>query len=99
MSSDLRIFLKLLLAITVLHSLSGCNADKQREASAPVEINVAAAANLSDAFLQIQREFTNQCGIKVVYNFASTADLAKQIENGAPFDVFASADVVTVDRL
>jgi molybdate transport system substrate-binding protein len=63
------------------------------------EIIVAAAANLSDAFPDVAHEFTKQTGIKVVLSFGGTADLAKQIENGAPFDVFAAADVAHVSAL
>src|ERR1051325_6470697 len=63
------------------------------------EINVAAAANLTDAFAEVAKQFTAETGVRVVYSFGATADLAKQIENGAPFDVFASADVVHVDQL
>jgi molybdate transport system substrate-binding protein len=37
--------------------------------------------------------------VKVTNSFGATADLAKQIENGAPFDVFASADVEHVEAL
>ncbi|MGI8917270.1 MAG: molybdate ABC transporter substrate-binding protein [Pyrinomonadaceae bacterium] len=63
------------------------------------EIIVAAAANLSDSFPELAQEFTRQSGIKVVLSFGGTADLAKQIENGAPFDVFAAADVSHVSAL
>lgn|ERR1043166_2022762 len=63
------------------------------------EINVAAAANLTDAFEEVAKQFTAETGVRVVYSFGATADLAKQIENGAPFDVFASADVSHVDQL
>ena len=63
------------------------------------EINVAAAANLTDAFAEVAKQFTAETGVRVVYSFGATADLSKQIENGAPFDVFASADVTHVDRL
>ena len=63
------------------------------------EIIVAAAANLTDSFPELAQEFTRQTGNKVVLSFGSTADLAKQIENGAPFDVFAAADVAHVSAL
>ena len=63
------------------------------------EITVAAAANLTDAFEELGKRFTSQTGIKVVYSFGSTADLTKQIENGAPFDVFAAADIEHIDEL
>ncbi|HEV7860301.1 MAG TPA: molybdate ABC transporter substrate-binding protein [Pyrinomonadaceae bacterium] len=63
------------------------------------ELNVAAAANLSDAFTELGQQFTKETGIRVVYSFGATADLSKQIENGAPFDLFAAADVSHVDAL
>ncbi|MGA9767523.1 MAG: molybdate ABC transporter substrate-binding protein [Blastocatellia bacterium] len=63
------------------------------------EITVAAAANLTEAFAEVAKQFTAKTGIRVVYSFGSTADLVKQIENGGPFDVFASADVEHVDGL
>lgn len=60
---------------------------------------VAAAANLSQAMPELTRRFTEKTGIRVVPSFGATADLAKQIEHGAPFDVFASADSAHVDQL
>ena len=63
------------------------------------EITVAAAANLTDAFSEVGQQFTDRTGIRVIYSFGSTADLTKQIENGGPFDVFASADVEHIDSL
>lgn len=65
----------------------------------PQEITVAAAANLTDAFAELGKEFTARTGIRVTFSFGATADLARQIENGAPFDLFASADVEHVERL
>lgn len=63
------------------------------------EIVVAAAANLTDAFAEIGPRFTSKTGVRVVFSFGATADLAKQIENGAPFDVFAAADTEHIDSL
>lgn len=63
------------------------------------EINAAAAANLSDAFNELGKQFTARTGIRVVYSFGATADLAKQIENGAPFDLFAAADTEHIEQL
>lgn len=63
------------------------------------EITVAAAANLNDAFGEMARKFSAKTNIGVVYSFGSTAELATQIENGGPFDVFASADVGHIDKL
>ncbi|MBC8030443.1 MAG: molybdate ABC transporter substrate-binding protein [Pyrinomonadaceae bacterium] len=63
------------------------------------EIVVAAAANLTDAFAEVGARFTSKTGVRVVFSFGATADLAKQIENGAPFDLFAAADTEHVDSL
>jgi molybdate transport system substrate-binding protein len=62
-------------------------------------VTVAAAANLSEVFQQIGPAFETATGIHPVFSFGSTAQLAVQIENGAPFDVFAAADVDHVDQL
>jgi molybdate transport system substrate-binding protein len=69
-----------------------------RKAEQP-DLTVAAAANLTGAFAQIGQAFTQETGIHVVFSYASTAQLAQQIENAAPFDVFAAADTVHVDQL
>jgi molybdate transport system substrate-binding protein len=63
------------------------------------EVAVAAAANLSEVFQQVGPRFEAATGIHPVFSFSSTAQLATQIENGAPFDVFAAADVDHVDQL
>lgn len=63
------------------------------------ELVVAAAANLSTAFDALGKTFTERTGTRVRFSFGATADLARQIENGAPFDLFASADVRHVEEL
>lgn len=69
------------------------------KASPTAEVNVAAAANLSDVFQMVGAQFQAATGIHPVFSFGSTAQLTQQIENGAPFDVFAAADSAHVDRL
>jgi molybdate transport system substrate-binding protein len=63
------------------------------------ELIVAAASNLTDAFAEIRSRFTSKTNIRVVLSFGATADLARQIENGAPFDVFAAADTEHIEQL
>src|SRR5689334_6215644 len=75
--------------------LTSCGAP--RPASA--KLTVAAAANLIDVFGEIGRAFQAKTGVEVVFSYGSTAQLATQIENGAPFDVFAAADTDHVDSL
>ena len=85
------------LSLTLLMSAGAC-VRGERETQAD-EIVVAAAANLTDAFGELGKRFTARTGVKVTNSFGATADLAKQIENGAPFDVFASADVEHLEGL
>src|SRR5438132_127150 len=77
---------------------SGC-ARKGEDVNGPGEIVVAAAANLTDAFEELGRRFTASSGVRVTFSFGATADLARQVENGAPFDVYAAADTSHVDEL
>jgi len=62
-------------------------------------LTIAAAAKLTDVLGEIGRAFDAQTGIKVIFSYGSTAQLATQIENGAPFDLFAAADTEHVDAL
>lgn len=63
------------------------------------EIIVAAAADLMPAFEEMGRVFTQQTGTKVTFNFGSTGQLAQQIEQGAPVDLFAAANLSYVEEL
>lgn len=86
------------LLLTASLAADGCGG-RQRGSGGGEEVVVAAAANLTDAFGEIGRRFTARTGVRVTYSFGATADLARQVEGGAPFDVFASADVSRVDEL
>jgi len=60
---------------------------------------VSAAASLSDAFKEIGRRFeATKSGVTVRCNFAASGVLIQQIAQGAPVDVFASADQETMNR-
>jgi molybdate transport system substrate-binding protein len=56
------------------------------------EITVAAAADLSTALPEIAAAYTKQTSQPVKLSFGSSGNLTTQIQNGAPFDVFFSAD-------
>lgn len=60
-------------------------------------LRVAAASDLAAAFKEVGAAFEKQHGTKVVFSFGSTGLLAKQLEQGAPFDVFAAANVSFTD--
>jgi molybdate transport system substrate-binding protein len=63
------------------------------------EILVSAAASLTDALTEIGSEYQTQARWKVSFNFGSSSTLARQIEEGAPVDIFFSADLETMDGL
>lgn len=62
-------------------------------------LRVAAAADLEPLLPSLLTEYEHQTGQHVQASFASSATLATQIENGAPFDVFLSADMALPERI
>src|SRR5579871_392333 len=62
-------------------------------------LTIGAAANLAEVFPRVGQEFEKETGIHPVFSFASTAQLARQVENSAPFDIFAAADSQHVAEL
>ncbi len=63
------------------------------------ELRVAAASDLTKPLREIADKYEKATGKKVVLIFGSSGLLKKQIENGAPFDVFASANEAYIDQL
>ena len=60
-------------------------------------LTVFAAASMKNALDDIDAAYTAKTGIKVVVSYAASSALAKQIEQGAPADVFISADTDWMD--
>jgi molybdate transport system substrate-binding protein len=79
--------LRVLTAILIVSLMTSCRQEQPRPS-----ITIGAAANLAEVFPEIGRQFETETGIHPVFSFASTAQLARQIENSAPFDVLAAAD-------
>jgi molybdate transport system substrate-binding protein len=66
----------------------------------PSEIKVFAAASLTAAFTELAPRYTAATGgTRVTFNFAGSQALATQIRQGAPADVFASADLPNLDKV
>lgn len=63
------------------------------------ELTVSAASDLTPAFQELGKLFERQNGTRVVFNFGSTGQLTQQIEQGAPVDLFAAANVSFIDEL
>jgi molybdate transport system substrate-binding protein len=82
--------------------LAGCGGDDSSGGSsaAPAELKVFAAASLTVAFTELGERFTAaNGGAKVTFNFAGSQALATQIQQGAPADVFAPADLANMDKV
>jgi molybdate transport system substrate-binding protein len=62
-------------------------------------LRVAAAADLQLAMTDLARQFEQKTGTKVAITYGSSGNFQAQIENGAPFDVFFSADAMYPERL
>lgn len=69
-------------------------------AKAPAtNLMVFAAASLTDALKAAAMPYEKQTGDRISFNFAGSSTLARQIEEGAPADIFFSADEAKMDRL
>lgn len=82
----------LLLVVAVM---LGCSAQatSTQPSAEPIELTIFAAASLTDAFTEIGAAFqAEHPGATVIFNFAGSQDLAQQLGQGAPTDVFASAN-------
>ncbi|PWT92683.1 MAG: molybdate ABC transporter substrate-binding protein [Blastocatellia bacterium] len=87
---------------TLLIALLFLSACKHSNNALPItnnELTVAAAADLTPAFEEIGRQFQSATGTRVIFSFGSTGLLTRQIENGAPMDVFAAANVDYINEL
>jgi len=83
----------LLFCLTCL-ACTGCGS-----AEKPLEVHVAAAANLRGVLEDIARTFLSRTGIHIVPTIGATAQLSQQIENGAPVDLFLSAVDTTSNEM
>src|SRR2546426_1050710 len=86
-----------LVALSAIIPVSACN--RHSPVANNKELTVAAAADLAPAFEDLGRELQATHQIKVVFSFGSTGLLAKQIENGAPTDLFAAVNTDYIDQL
>jgi len=85
-----------LIAVSLLFllALTGVQAVQAEE-----ELTVSAAASLTNAFTDLGKHFQQKNpGVKVLFNFAASGPLMQQIAQGAPVDVFASADQKTMNQ-
>ena len=82
------------LLLVLALALAACKHQGARQGE---PLRVAAASDLALAFKTLGDAFEKDSGKHVDFSFGSTGLLAKQISEGAPFDVFAAANVSFVD--
>jgi len=89
------------LAVAILALLlvliPGCRS--QGSSPAISELTVSAAVSLKDAFNEIAELYEQRTGTKIHFNYGASGALQKQIESGAPADIFASAGAKQMDEL
>src|SRR5579864_5007920 len=85
-------FVKLAFALMLVSGLTSPPAFAQEKG-----LTVFAAASMKNALDDIDAAYTAKTGVKVVASYAASSALAKQIEQGAPADVFVSADTDWMD--
>ena len=83
-----------LIALVIAASCAG---DSQNSNNTPTEITVAAASDLRFVFDELGALFTKETGVRVTFVYGSSGQLREQIINGAPFDLYASANSLFVD--
>ncbi|SDK17035.1 molybdate ABC transporter substrate-binding protein [Natronincola ferrireducens] len=91
------IIISLVLSITITACSSPQNKGKQL--TEKNELHIAAAASLRFAFEEIGMVFEEETNTKVIFQFGSSGNLAQQIINGAPIDLFVAADTKFVEDL
>ena len=100
----------IVIAVALAVSVSACGSSKSKGSSSSPSststpalsgtLTVLAAASLTNGFTALGKEFeTANPGTKVNFSFGSSSDLETQIEQGAPADVFASADEANMDKI
>jgi molybdate transport system substrate-binding protein len=89
----------------VLGLVAGCSSSNESSSPTPTsdagggKLIVFAAASLKKSFTEIGEHFkTDNPGSDVEFNFAGSSDLVTQLTQGAPGDVFASADAKNMDK-
>ncbi|RVW02218.1 molybdate ABC transporter substrate-binding protein [Rhodococcus xishaensis] len=79
--------------------LAGCSGSLDADTTEGQSITILAAASLRSTFTEVGRLFEAQHpGTRVVFNFAGSSDLSTQLDQGAPGDVFASADTANMTK-
>lgn len=79
---------------------SGSSDEGATDAAEPTTVQIFAAASLQEPFEELGEEFeAEHDGVELAFSFAGSSTLVEQIRQGAPADVFASANTANMDKL
>lgn len=88
--------------LLLLGTVAGCGSDSSKNTSSSAKqtkLTVYAASSLTSTFTELGKQFeASHQGVKVSFSFGGSSDLVAQIQQGAPADVFASADTKNMDK-
>src|SRR6267143_1943454 len=91
---------RLVAAVVAALIIGGCTPPTAAGSPQINDVTVFAAASLTDAFNRAGDEFAKtNARVRFIFNFGSSSTLATQITNGAPADVFASADEANMQKI
>jgi len=90
----------MLFVLSVITSCASTKEQKPQAAAEPVKLTVSAAASLKEAAEELKDLYLKQHpNVSITYNFGASGTLQKQIEEGAPADLFISAGKKQMDDL
>ncbi len=87
------------VALVIAFATCSCKRTTSEPEPGEEVVRVAAASDLGAAFPVIAEAFTRESHVRVELTFGSSGVLAKQVTEGAPFDLFASADASYADAV
>ena len=89
----IKAFLWTWFAVYICLSATSAWAQQNQQKQIGSELSVAAAADLSTVLKEIGDAYEKRTGVTIKLSFAASGALTQQIQNGAPFDLFFSADM------
>jgi len=91
--------IRTLVVVTALALLGACTPAATPTAASSKELVVLAASSLSDTYASLGKTFeASHPGVTVKFSFDGSSNLVDQLKQGAPADVFASADRANMDK-
>jgi molybdate transport system substrate-binding protein len=91
---------RLAVAALLALAVAGCGTPAAERTGMSGDITVFAAASLTESFTELGKRFEDaHDGASVLFNFGGSSALAKQVTEGAPADVFASASPKNMDQV